>query len=613
MNYVRGVARGNSVVRAALFICLFCLFGFSFWLGLAPDIKLEMLASTRAKKWDNFWKKSDSLPNLSFSGDLLPVNIPGPSDKWAGGKPHSVDVSFSIKPGRYHIKLVFFDSHEGSPPKLSFSLNNKFAGEYQVKRGEGKPSPYKDEKPDLTISVPLDVTSEQNSLRITNVSGSWVAPAKMRLVDGKTFNPAKAAFLVLDSGWYLGLATILLMSAMLFMIMGKERGVTVVATALLMFFSVSFAFVLSEFLFRVYLVKAPQARRLSANVQNRDTDFKGKGYSYGTMIQPNPDPRIIYTLKPNLDGHFAEHPLKTNSRFMRGPEVSETKNEGTLRIVGLGDSLMFGWGVAYEETSLMLVGKMLEEKLGREMETLNFACPSYNMDVEVASYQKMAHRYDPDLAIMLVVGNDFGVPGIMLEPVRLYTLRKSYIKEQLRRRLAAYWKDAPPESDPMISTRHTNPVMGKSDDKITSRERWLKDVYNHFNSVSGELAMRAYLSEFSEMLKEDNIPGIIVYAPVSSDVTEPEPHTELVMSIAKSVGLGAIDMTPVYRNYLRKVNKTMKEGIWVNDRDWHPNKTGHALIAGEIVRYILEKNYLIGPNNSQATNSFAGGLYADVK
>lgn len=64
------------------------------------------------------------------------------------------------------------------------------------------------------------------------------------------------------------------------------------------------------------------------------------------IIRLSPDEHIVYELQPNLV-HRTYHGfhVDTNSRGFRGPEI-EAASESTITLVGLGDSLLFGHGVA---------------------------------------------------------------------------------------------------------------------------------------------------------------------------------------------------------------------------------------------------------------------------
>ena len=95
-----------------------------------------------------------------------------------------------------------------------------------------------------------------------------------------------------------------------------------------------------------------------------------------TMIQPSSQAEIPYEMQPHLDGIFATHPMVTDSLGMRGPESDQQQpHTGDPRVVGLGDSVMLGWGVSYDETALTRVGRLLAASTGHPVETANLGCP----------------------------------------------------------------------------------------------------------------------------------------------------------------------------------------------------------------------------------------------
>jgi len=94
----------------------------------------------------------------------------------------------------------------------------------------------------------------------------------------------------------------------------------------------------------------------------------------------------------------------------RGPEWPREKDEGTLRIALIGDSVAFGFGVHSKET----VGELLPETLSRlggpTSEVLNFGVNGYNSHQQRAVFEEYALKLDPDLIILLPANNDHKRP-----------------------------------------------------------------------------------------------------------------------------------------------------------------------------------------------------------
>ena len=91
---------------------------------------------------------------------------------------------------------------------------------------------------------------------------------------------------------------------------------------------------------------------------------------YAHLLRPDPDPRVLISFRPHLDDTFMDKAVRTNAQGFRGPEL----REGTRRIVGIGDSVMFGWGVDDAETYM----RRLERELATDypdVEVVNTAVP----------------------------------------------------------------------------------------------------------------------------------------------------------------------------------------------------------------------------------------------
>ena len=154
-------------------------------------------------------------------------------------------------------------------------------------------------------------------------------------------------------------------------------------------------------------------RRTMMSTDEKDVKEDGS-VSLRSIIRPHPSDRIIYTLKPNLRVKFQRVELTTNSEGLRGPEINVEKPKGVYRIAFLGDSFVFGWGVAQAQTFVQVFQDLLNEhakELGYErFEVLNFGVPGYSTFQEVALFEEEGLKYKPDAAILYFVENDFGLP-----------------------------------------------------------------------------------------------------------------------------------------------------------------------------------------------------------
>ncbi|MDD5557048.1 MAG: SGNH/GDSL hydrolase family protein [bacterium] len=129
-------------------------------------------------------------------------------------------------------------------------------------------------------------------------------------------------------------------------------------------------------------------------------------YSAGT-IRSFPDryhPLLGYAGIPNLDRLFVlpdfSHRIVNNSKGFRDRERSPGKGGGR-RMVVLGDSTAWGWGVEAAER----FSDVMERRLDG-WEVINLAHPGYSTDRELLVLETEGLRYRPDLVLLLFDRND---------------------------------------------------------------------------------------------------------------------------------------------------------------------------------------------------------------
>jgi len=87
-------------------------------------------------------------------------------------------------------------------------------------------------------------------------------------------------------------------------------------------------------------------------------------------------------------------------------EYSIDKSNNTFRIIALGDSMTYGWGVRTNESW----PKQLERKLNRlyttNYEVLNFGVPGASIEEKVRVFKECAILYNPDMVILQFFIND---------------------------------------------------------------------------------------------------------------------------------------------------------------------------------------------------------------
>jgi hypothetical protein len=135
-------------------------------------------------------------------------------------------------------------------------------------------------------------------------------------------------------------------------------------------------------------------------------------------MDSHPDPDVARLLIAGLD----RDGFRTNSIGMREREFELAKPPGTVRIVLLGDSFVFGLNVLAEHRLGVLLERHLGERAGPgapRFEVLHYGVNSWGLVSECAFLRRQLDVLRPDLVIQITISNDLddvsGVRGFGTE------------------------------------------------------------------------------------------------------------------------------------------------------------------------------------------------------
>ncbi len=146
--------------------------------------------------------------------------------------------------------------------------------------------------------------------------------------------------------------------------------------------------------------------------------LEGTGGGLHGLHEPRPDRPWLYGLRPGaradlmISGAVTSYAI--NADGFRDRLYPRPKPPGTFRILVLGDSVAFGYGV--EEAASF--PKVLEERLARlapatqRIEVLNFGVGGYNPYTEEMQFQTIGVSYEPDLVLLQFCINDLNDPTV---------------------------------------------------------------------------------------------------------------------------------------------------------------------------------------------------------
>ena len=130
-----------------------------------------------------------------------------------------------------------------------------------------------------------------------------------------------------------------------------------------------------------------------------------------------------------------------NELGLRGEEVPAVRAPGERRLLTLGDSSVFGFGVAEEDIFSALAARRLSERGGAEVRGLNGALHGYTTEQSLLVLRDVGPRVQPDWVVIANLWSDLFHTDRAIEPAQRRRPRSALYRGLLR--LLAPVLDAP--------------------------------------------------------------------------------------------------------------------------------------------------------------------------
>lgn len=307
-----------------------------------------------------------------------------------------------------------------------------------------------------------------------------------------------------------------------------------------------------------------------------------------------PHPVYLWELFPDHEGTTDVGgflcKLKVNCHGFRGNEVSKKKPADTFRIMILGDSSAFGYGVNQKE----VFASVLEDKLSRKyrdrkIEVINAAVPGYTTFSTLNFFRGKGVGFNPD-AIIISHNNDpdfdwdedknRASPGYILPLLKI--LYKSNIYMCLRREiLNAKYKKKPQLYESVPEDRGVHRVnAGDFRENLNS----IMDIANDKGMKILVISMPRKAEEFGD--SDNDIIDDDKNHHIEEEDTELYQYRKIMKEVTKEKG-------GIFLDLLRKWHDLPPDPLFLDDM--HPTVDGHEKIADELmieierVRWIQDK------------------------
>jgi lysophospholipase L1-like esterase len=281
-------------------------------------------------------------------------------------------------------------------------------------------------------------------------------------------------------------------------------------------------------------------------------DVEMTRYAMGVKERAD-DPRIGHVHRPRSEATLMGVPVRINGDGLRDRDYP-IERTGARRLVFLGDSLTFGWGVEED----LRFESILERELGKRAPTeiINLGTGNYNTVQEVELFLAKGMKYKPDEVVVFWFVND-------AEPTPQVS-RWELLGHS--RFVTFFWS-------------RLKTLMSRVDER-KSFQGYYAGLYG-----DGEPGWIAEQEAFLKLKRAADAGGFGLRVVLLPELHDParQPfagqHAKVMAFLARN-GIAALDVTPAFKD----VTEPLK--LWVAPDDAHPNADAHAIIAKAVEPFL---------------------------
>lgn len=268
------------------------------------------------------------------------------------------------------------------------------------------------------------------------------------------------------------------------------------------------------------------------------------------------DEHLIFRHRPLWEKRYGDVLVTYNEQGLRDRPILP-KSEGEFRILALGDSVTFGWGVQQDKIFASRLEQLLPGRLQRPVRVINSGVGGYNTVQEVTYFKREGITLQPDLVLLTYIGNDIEENRGPFNP----WAGPTSIKDLVMKMLGKFWS--------YRLVQHTyryavlRQVKAQSSNPLQDGEGWRQSMSS--------------LAELVVLCKEQHIPLIVFFKR-----SHPDENRPLFADVVRHVeGFSVKDMGPWYQGL-------DESSLVLSKVDGHPNAEGHRVMAEHMADDIVD-------------------------
>lgn len=295
------------------------------------------------------------------------------------------------------------------------------------------------------------------------------------------------------------------------------------------------------------------------------------------QVAHRPVPGLGFEMVPNQAAFTAAERVTINEHGLRGPSISRADDGTALRVLCLGDSMTFGYGVADELPFPRQLERLLSTMVpDRDAQVINAGVQRYFTHQEIDYLRLRGVHFGPSAVVLAIYSNDLGV-----RPASNWT--SEYEKE--REQAAGAFRNRFPWLYTIIKNSALVEIAKLSYLGIGSSDAPLRIFEGRASGRDEErwTSMDDDLGTFARLSREHGFVPLIVTLPARVQIQKSFPkslYPKRVIELAQRHGLTAVSVE-------RDFHESLARGAdpylpWDN----HLSAKGHALVAAAIAEQL---------------------------
>ena len=293
-------------------------------------------------------------------------------------------------------------------------------------------------------------------------------------------------------------------------------------------------------------------------------DFAMEMWKYAVRLKrPVINPDLSFVHVGNSHAFLMGVDVRINSQGLRDYEYPFEKRPGTYRIMMLGDSTTFGWGVPLENTT----AKILERNLNngrttgnKKFEVINAGIGNYDTVQEVTYYSTRGRAFHPDLVVLVFFIND--PEPVPIEKSGVF-IDRSYLAALTANRF-----------DGVLRRFGRRPIW----------KEYYASLYD--DNKAGFQGCKAALKSLASLSRNDHSSLLVALLPELHQINDSsypfKTEHQKIKDIMAPERVPVIDLIDSLEGH------GPENSLWVTPLDDHPNAKANNLIASQIQDWILK-------------------------